>query len=189
MRRWAKRTRRTRRSWAPGWGRACAFCRGAISDSHFFERDRIGRLVAALEATGRQLGIGIGEDAAVEVDLDSGELRGISVSESLLVDTARLQRSGLIRTGIVARLVGQGDSLKPTEWLARTPPTAAAPASPTREMPIVEPGQNRQLAAWQLFRQASDSESPAIRQQLDGYSLIVFPVDNGNIGLEVRPAD
>ena len=56
-------------------------------------------------------------------------------------------------------------------------------------MPIVEPGQNRQLAAWQLFRQASDSESPAIRQQLDGYSLIVFPVDNGNIGLEVRPAD
>ena len=173
------------RTWAPGM----RFLPWAISDSHFFERDRIGRLVAALEVSGRQLGIGVGEDAAVEVDLNSAKLRGISVSESPLVDAARLQRSGLIRTGIVARLVGQGDSLKPTEWLARTPPPAAAPTGPMREMPIVEPGQNRQLAAWRLFRQARDPESPAIRQQLNGYSLIVFPAGNGNIGLDIRPAD
>ena len=173
----------------PRLGPGMGFLPWAISDSHFFERDRIGRLVAALEASGRQLGIGVGEDAAVEVDLDTGELIGISVSESLLVDSARLQRRGLTRTGIVTRLVGWGDRLKPSEWLARTPPPPAAPAGPMREMPIVEPGQNRQLAAWRLFRQASDPGSPSIRQQLNGYSLTVFPAGSGNIALEIRPVD
>ncbi len=145
--------------------------------------------IAALETSGRQLGIGVGEDAAVELDLDTGELIGIPVSESLLVDSARLQRRGLTRTGIVTRLISQGDRLKPGEWLARTPPPPAAPAGPMREMPIVEPGQNRQLAAWRLFRQAGDPGSSAIRQRLNGYSLTVFPAGSGNIALEIRPAD
>ena len=170
---------------APGM----AFLPWAISDSHFFERDRIGRLVAALETSNRHLGIGVGEDAAVEVDLASGELRGISVSESLLVDTAALQRRGLARSGIVARLIGQGERLKPSEWLARTPPPPAAPAGSERQMAIVEPGQNRQLAAWRLFRQASHPGSPAIRQKLNGYSLTVFPAGNGDIALEIHPDD
>ena len=38
----------------PRLGPGMRFLPWAISDSHFFERDRIGRLVAALEATGRQ---------------------------------------------------------------------------------------------------------------------------------------
>jgi cyanophycinase len=169
----------------PRIGPGMRFLPEAIADSHFFERDRIGRLVAALESSGRRMGIGVGEDAAVEVDLGSGELRGISVAESLLVDISGLQRNGLARSGIIARVVAQGDRLRLAAWLGRNGPPAAAPAGVVREMPIVEPGQNRQLAAWRLFRQASDPTSPAIRQRLNGYVLTVFPAGNGNVALQI----
>jgi cyanophycinase len=176
----------------PRIGPGMRFLPEAISDSHFFERDRIGRLVAALEASGRRLGIGVGEDAAVEVDLGSGELRGISVAESLLVDISDLRRNGIARSGIIARVVAQGDRLRLATWPARRGAHAAAPAAPAgpvRDMPIVEPGQNRQLAAWRLFRQASDPASPAIRQRLNGYALTVFPAGNGNVALQISAAN
>lgn len=173
----------------PRIGPGMRFMPEAISDSHFFERDRIGRLVAALESSGRRLGIGVGEDAAVEVDLDSGELHGISVAESLAVDISGLRRNGFARTGIIARIVAQGDRLRLATWPARGGAPAAAPAGPVREMPIVEPGQNRQLAAWRLFRQASDPASPAIRQRLNGYALTVYPAGNGNVALEISAAN
>jgi cyanophycinase-like exopeptidase len=73
----------------PQLGPGMKFLPWAITDSHFFERDRIGRLVAGLETNGRRLGIGVGEDAAVEVDLATGRLTGVSVGDSLLVDAAR----------------------------------------------------------------------------------------------------
>jgi hypothetical protein len=146
-------------------------------------------MVAALEASGRRVGIGVGEDAAVEMNLDSGELRGVSVSESLLVDISGLQRDGLGRTGIITRVVGQGDRLRLAAWPARGGPPAAVPPGPVREMPIVEPGQNRQLAAWRLFRQASDPASPAIRQRLNGYALTAFPAGDGNVALEISTSN
>jgi cyanophycinase-like exopeptidase len=173
----------------PRIGPGMRFMPEAISDSHFFERDRIGRLVAALEASGRRIGIGVGEDAAVEVDLDSGELRGISVAESLLIDISGLRRNGLARSGIIARVVSQGDRVRLATWPARGGVPAAAPAGPVRAMPTVEPGQNRQLAAWRLFRQATDPASPAIRQRLNGYALTVFPAGNGDVALEISPAN
>ena len=173
----------------PRLGPGMQFLPQALTDSHFFERDRIGRLVAGLEASGRRLGIGIGEDAGVEVDLETGDLLGVSVSESLLVDTGRLQRTGRTRTGIVARLIRQGDRLKLAAWLARAAPPLAAPTGPVRELPIVEPGQNRQLAAWRLFRQASHPESQAIRQTLDGYSITAYPTGDGNVAFEIHPTD
>jgi cyanophycinase len=173
----------------PRVGPGMRFMPEAISDSHFFERDRIGRLVAALEASGRRIGIGVGEDAAVELNLDSGELRGVSVSESLLVDISGLRRNGLARTGIIARVVAQGDRLRLAEWPGSGGPRAVAPAGAVREMPIVEPGQNRQLAAWRLFRQASDPTSPALRLRLNGYALLAFPAGNGNVALEISAAN
>jgi cyanophycinase len=169
----------------PRIGPGMRFLPGAIADSHFFERDRIGRLVAALESSGRRIGIGVGEDAAVEVDLDSGELRGISVAESLLIDISGLRRSGLARSGIIARIVAQGDRLRLATWPGRSAQPATAPPGAVRDMPIVEPGQNRQLAAWRLFRQASDPASAPIRQRLDGYALTVFPAGNGNVALQI----
>jgi hypothetical protein len=173
----------------PRIGPGMRFLPEAIADSHFFERDRIGRLVAALEASGRRIGIGVGEDAAVEMDLDSGVLRGISVAESLLVDISGLRRNGLARSGIIARVIGQGDRLRLATWPNRKGKPPAMSAGAVREMPIVEPGQNRQLAAWRLFRQASDPASPAIRQRLNGYALTVYPAGDGNVALEISPAN
>lgn len=173
----------------PRLGPGMRFLPGAISDSHFFERDRIGRLVAALESSGKRLGIGVGEDAAVEVDLDSGELRGVSVSESLIVDIKRMKRSGSERTGIIARLITQGERLKLAEWPTHRAPVAAPSVEPMHAIPIVEPGQNRQLAAWRLFRQARDPASPPIRQHLHGYILTVYPAGSGDVALEISTAD
>ena len=172
----------------PRLGPGMSFMPEAISDSHFFERDRIGRLVAALETSGRRLGIGVGEDAAVELDLDSGELHGISVSESLIVDIKGLKRDGAERTGIIARLITQGDRLKLADWPTHRAPPAAPSVEPMRAIPIVEPGQNRQLAAWRLFRQASDPASPPMRQHLHGYVLTVFPAGDGDVALEISTA-
>ncbi|MBS0387167.1 MAG: cyanophycinase [Proteobacteria bacterium] len=172
----------------PRVGPGMRFMPGAISDSHFFERDRIGRLVAALEASGRRLGIGVGEDAAVELNLDSGELRGVSVSESLLVDIKGLKRTGSVRTGIVARLVAQGDRLKLADWPSHRTPVPEPSVEPMRVIPITEPGQNRQLAAWRMFRQARDPASPPMRQQLRGYTLTVYPAGSGDVALEINTA-
>ena len=173
----------------PRLGPGMKFMPEAISDSHFFERDRIGRLVAALETSGRRLGIGVGEDAAVELDLDSGELRGISLSESLIVDTRHLKRNGPERAGIIARLITQGDRLKLADWPTHRAPRALPSVEPMRAIPIVEAGQNRQLAAWRLFRQASDPASPPIRQHLRGYSLTVYPAGGGDVALEINTAE
>src|SRR5262245_63069585 len=81
----------------PRIGKGMGFLPWAIADSHFFERQRFGRLVAALEASGKRLGIGVAENSCVEVDLAAGELIGVSENESLLVDAGGLQRDGLAR--------------------------------------------------------------------------------------------
>jgi hypothetical protein len=171
----------------------------AMTDSHFFERNRIGRLVAALESGGVRLGIGVGEDACVEVDLASRELIGVSVSEALVIDASRLQRHGLTRSGLTARVLHQGERLRVSDWPA---PPAATPASPARAavaagtpgaasaaraMRVVDAGQNRQLASWRLFRQASDSASGAVRLDDSGYAITALPAGAGNVRFEVGP--
>ena len=156
----------------------------AICDSHFFERDRVGRLVAAQEATGVDLGIGVGEDAAVEVDLRTGELRGISLAESLLVDTGELRRDGLARSGMVARLIHQGDRVAPAQWLATTTAVRKTPSGPVQELPRT--GQDQRPAAWRLFHLASEPGNHGVRQSLDGYSITAYPAGHGNVGFEIR---
>lgn len=156
----------------PQYGPGMKFLSLAVTDSHFFERDRIGRLVAGLEATSRRLGIGVGEDAAVEVDLTKGEITGISVSDSLLVDAEHLRRDGLSRRGLRARVIRQGDRISLTERLLTstgTPPESPAPAV-VHTVPVVEPGQNRQLASWRLFRRASEPGSGIWKLPLDGWT-------------------
>ena len=162
-----------------------------ITDSHFFERDRMGRLVAGLEASGRRLGIGVGEDACVELDLATGELIGVTVSESLLVDAANLQRDGLTRRAVSARLIGRGDRVALIEILAarQAAPLPAPPATNVQPVPIVEPGQNRQLASWRLFRHARTPGSGVWRLQLEGWAVVAWAGRGGEIvfDLEVRP--
>jgi len=159
----------------------------AISDSHFFERDRLGRLVAALESTGRHLGIGVGEDAAVEVDLARGELRGLSVSESLLVSTAGLEREGLDRLGLVGRLVGQGDRIRAQDWLAHAKPAQVDAAAPVRDLPPVAADDDRPIVSWRLFRLATAGHE-AVRQRTPGYSITAWPANGDNVTFEIRAA-
>lgn len=173
----------------PRLGPGMKFLPWAITDSHFFERDRVGRLVAGLEAAKRRFGIGVGEDGCVEIDLATGELRGVAVSESLLVDVIHLQRDGLRRTQLLARPIEQGASIALLGRLTAPPPLlpATKPDGMT-EVPVVEPGQNRQLASWRLFRQAAMRGAGAHRLQLDGWEVVAWPAgDDGEVVFEVGP--
>lgn len=172
----------------PRTGPGMGFLPWGITDSHFFERDRVGRLVAAQEARGIRLGIGVGEDACVEIDLASGELRGVGVSESLVVDIGGLVRDGLRRSGLRARVVSERESLSLPAWLAR--PAGAPvprPALEPRVVPIAEPGQNRQLALWRLFRTAERVGEPLQRLALDGFDVLAWPAGDGEVAFELAP--
>lgn len=160
----------------------------AMTDSHFFERDRFGRLVAALEQSDTRLGIGVGEDAAVEIDLADGSLTGVSVADSLLVDVAGLERDGLTRRNIRARVIAQGTQLSLTA-LVRSSAPAAAPRRPadTVQVPIVEPGQNRQLASWRFFRRAENEVESAVLLRLDGYDQTAWRDRRGWSVIEIAP--
>ncbi|MCC6781738.1 MAG: cyanophycinase [Planctomycetes bacterium] len=163
----------------------------ALTDSHFFERDRLGRLVAGLEASGTRLGLGVGEDACLEIDLAHGTARGVSVAESLLVDAAGLERDGLSRRGLRARLIGQGEVVSLRERLASPRPMSSPrPPGPPHEVPIVEPGQNRQLASWRLFRHARTASSGVWRLALQGWAIEAWahPDEPGEFVVEVAVA-
>lgn len=172
----------------PRTGLGMGFLPWAITDSHFFERERVGRLVAAQEALGIRLGIGVGEDACVEVDLGTGELRGVGVSESLVVDVSGLARDGLRRTNLRARVLGDGECVSLRAWLARpagrvlTPPEGGA-----RVVPVAEPGQNRQLALWRLFRTAEREGEPLQRLALEGFEVLAWPAGDGEVAFELAP--
>jgi cyanophycinase len=169
----------------PRLGPGMAFLPGVLTDSHFFERDRLGRLVAALGQGPDRLGLGVGEDAAVAVDLATRLVTGITTAETLLVDATFAQRVGAHWVGLRARLVGQGDEVALAP-LGHTPP-AAFPPAPTiaHEVPVVEPGQNRQLASWRLFRHAVPGAG-TIRLQLAGWSVLAEAESAGVVRFELR---
>lgn len=176
----------------PQIGPGMYFLPWALTDSHFWERDRIGRLVAALELTKARdtgpvsLGIGIGEDACVEVDLATGEFVGTSVSESLLVDARPLVRDGDHRRTCVARVIKQGDRLFPLDWALDNQDLPARPKAEARAVPVVEPGQHRQLASWQLFTSASVANASPVVLQLEGWRVVAWPDGKGNAVFDVE---
>lgn len=168
-------------------GPGMRFLPWALTDSHFFERDRIGRAVAALEASKTRLALCVGEDGCVEVDLASGEVRGVGVSESLLVDAIHLEREGLVRKNVLALVIQRGDRVSLRDRLATTPPLPPKLTGAVRDVPIVEPGQNRQLASWRLFRCASQPGASAQRLTLDVWQITAWPANNGEVAFEVGP--
>jgi cyanophycinase len=173
----------------PQIGPGMAFVPWVITDSHFFERNRFGRLVAALEVSGKRLGLGVGEDAAVEIDLAAGHAIGLSVADSLLVDAASLQREGLARRNVRASVIRQG-----TRYSLTFPPSSAPlpprPAAQAEEIQVVEPGQNRQLASWRFFLQAqtaAPNSGHSYTLKLDGYDLTAWPDGRGGSIVDITP--
>jgi cyanophycinase len=79
-----------------------------ILDSHFAQRGRIGRMVAALEKSGLRFGIGVNENRAVAVR--ERVFRGIGDGAALVVDIGELARDGLSRRGVRVSLLGDGAS-------------------------------------------------------------------------------
>lgn len=156
----------------------------AMTDSHFFERDRIGRLVAAMEASGTRLAIGVGEDACVEVDLQTGEVVGTSVAASLLVDAAWLQRDGLSRRGGLARVVQQGDRVAlQRRMTTKFAAPVARPAGDAKVVEVAEPGQSRQLASWRVFVRGATEMS---RVDFGGWSVTAWPDRDNWVGFDVE---
>lgn len=155
----------------------------AMTDSHFFERDRIGRLVAAMEASGTRLAIGVGEDACVEVDLETGEVVGTSVAASLVVDAAWLQRDGLSRRSGLARVVQQGDRILLQRRLTtKFAAPVSRPAGDAKTVEVAEPGQSRQLASWRVFVRGATEMS---RVDFGGWSVAAWPDRDGWVGFDV----
>lgn len=171
----------------PRLGPGMALCAGLLTDSHFFERDRLGRLVAALMAGPARVGLGVGELAAVEVDLATGTLMGLTAGESLLVDATHARRDRDRWLGLRARLVGRGDRL-PLGPLAASPPSPwPEPMRNARDVPVVEPGQDRQLASWRLFRQAAAPGAGVLRLAVAGWQAFAR-ADGAHVALWLQAA-
>jgi cyanophycinase len=102
----------------------------ALTDQHFFERGRMGRLIAALEHTGGRWGLGIEEGAAVLVTLgDAPALTAIGTDAALLIDMAEATRDARgNRTGIRLSLLSRGDAWDPVTGTI-TPDPARVPRS------------------------------------------------------------
>ncbi len=176
----------------PQIGRGMGLIPWVITDSHFFERNRFGRLVAALETSGHRLGLGVGENAAVEIDLATGELVGLSTACTLLVDAGGLSRDGLTRRGVRARVIAQGTRLSLTKLLASPkPPAATALTGTPQEIPPTQSGQKGLPASVQFFTRAAAGGSWILK--LDGYEQIGRPDDTApepNVWsiVEIRPS-
>lgn len=170
----------------PQVGPGMDFLPFAVTDSHWFERDRMGRLVATLEATGVRLGIGVGEDAAVEVDLATGIVTGLTSAETLVVDATHVVRDGATRRNAVGRLLARGDRLETRRWAPAPPVTAASvDAAAPRKVPVVEPGQNRQLASWRLFRHAASASRGVWRLDLGSHAIEARPASDGDVAFDI----
>lgn len=172
---------------APQVGPGMHLLSSLVTDSHFFERDRVGRLVAALEASDKRVGIGVGEDACVEFDVGRGELIGVTAGDSLLVDIGALQRDGLARRNVRARVLRQGERVPLQARLAQAPVAAPPPAGTVQAIPVVEPGQNRQLASWRLFARASRPGSAPAELAVDGWTIRAWPDGRGEIVFDIEP--
>lgn len=165
-------------------GPGMAFVDCVLTDSHFFERDRLGRLVAAAMG-GSVVGLGVGEDAAVEIDLATGVATGLTTAQTLLVDARRARRDGGRWTGLRARLLGRGErwSLRDGAGDAAVPPP---PVGAPSVVPVVEPGQNRQLASWRVLRFAQQADGGCWRLAFDGWALLAWPDGQGAIALQLE---
>ncbi|MBX3357684.1 MAG: cyanophycinase [Phycisphaeraceae bacterium] len=80
-----------------------------LTDQHFLQRGRLGRLVVALEETDIQRGYGVAENSAIDVALGTGSITVLGDAGMLLVDMSGAKRSDGARRGIRLSLLSTGD--------------------------------------------------------------------------------
>jgi cyanophycinase len=80
---------------------------GVILDSHFPERGRHGRMVAALESAGLRFGLGVAENRALRITGDT--FTAIGTAAAIVVDIGDLAREGASRRGVRLSLLSDGD--------------------------------------------------------------------------------
>ena len=88
---------------APGLG----FVNQVIIDQHFRQRDRLGRLLAALAYNPFAVGVGLDEDTGIVVDAER-EIEVIGTNAVTIVDASKLSHSamGFVRQGDPVSLTG-----------------------------------------------------------------------------------
>jgi len=87
-----------------------------IIDQHFTQRDRLGRLLAAVSMAPERLGVGIDEDTAI-VYYGNGEIEVVGSGQVFILDAARAAAKGLdgVKTkpftlsGVVLHVLVEGD--------------------------------------------------------------------------------
>jgi hypothetical protein len=85
-------------------------------------------------------------------------------------------------------VITRGSSVTLVKHLHGKPaPLAPRPAGDPTLVPVVEPGQNRQLASWRLFSQASVAGAGVQRLVLDGWYVDAWPAGGGEVVFDVRP--
>ena len=92
-------------------GRGLGFFPVGLVDQHFLQRGRLGRLVAALLATGGRHGFGIDENTAMVIA--GGKLTVLGETGLIHVDAGRLtgKRAGVDLAGLKLSYLDRGDSL------------------------------------------------------------------------------
>jgi cyanophycinase len=96
----------------PKIGPGMGFIPHVITDSHFVERARLGRLYTALVASNRLVGVGVAENAASEFDIGSGLLTALTKAPTVIVDAAGAKREGGTITNLLAKPLTAGESIR-----------------------------------------------------------------------------
>lgn len=174
-----------------------------IIDTHFFQRGRVGRLVAALEASKVPYGLGIGENRAVSIT-GGGMCVAVGDCAALLTDGRELKREGLSRTGARVSLLSDGDRW---DWPLKGTPAETAPvtvqstrtlaagavliAAPTLAAGAPAPDAwGKNVALDMLKRLAADPKTPQrARSKAGTFELVISADDRTRFGWSADKPD
>ncbi|MDX2147157.1 MAG: Type 1 glutamine amidotransferase-like domain-containing protein [Planctomycetota bacterium] len=134
---------------------------GTIMDSHALQRGRVGRMIAAVEASEVKVAVGVADNRAVAYEARA--FTAIGDHAAIVVDGREMHTQGLVRTGVRITLLSDGDRLTLNgRWTPAPPParglTPSVDSGPSRlDRPPTEAAQgeyspdatqNHPLEAW-----------------------------------------
>jgi cyanophycinase len=96
----------------PKIGPGMGFIPNIITDSHFVERARLGRLYTAIVASNRLIGVGVAENAASEFCLGTTVLTSLTKAPTVIVDVAGAKREGGTISNLLAKPLTAGESIQ-----------------------------------------------------------------------------